>query len=161
MLSSRGDLHQPLHAANLVTKDRPHGNDLGGCLIVRDEHGKRIDLHAFWDRLLGLDFSYKAVMALADELGAAPDLQPGALREYQENRTIAFLVQESYRVAVDFAYAEERVQFVDSGTLASGSVSPSAIPFLKADYAREARKIARRRLALAARRLADELKQVW
>ena len=31
-----GDLHQPLHAANLVTKDRPHGHDLGGQLNVRE-----------------------------------------------------------------------------------------------------------------------------
>ncbi len=156
-----GDLHQPLHASNVVTKDRPRGSDLGGCLIVRDEHGNQIDLHAYWDRLLGVDSSCKALMTLADQLAAAPELQRAALKEYQAHRTIPAWVQESYRVAVDFAYAEDRVQFVDSATLASGGISPSAIPSLKAAYVREAGQIARRRIALAAWRLADDLKQAW
>ena len=156
-----GDLHQPLHAANLVTKDRPHGNDLGGAFIARDGHGKRIDLHAFWDRQFGLDFSCRAVAALADDLVAASELQPVALAEYQTNKTIAAWTQESYRVAVDFAYADDRVQFVRADAVDSGAVSPSAIPSLTADYIRQAREIARRRVALAGLRLSDELRQAW
>jgi hypothetical protein len=156
-----GDLHQPLHAANLVTKSRPHGNDLGGFMIVRDQHRKQIDLHAFWDRLLGVDFSYKATAAAADELAAAPELQPTALKEYQEHRTIPAWVQESFRVAVNFAYAEDHVRFVHSDALASGSVPASAIPALSPEYIHEARQIARHRVALAAWRLADELRQAW
>jgi hypothetical protein len=156
-----GDLHQPLHAANVVTKARPNGDQLGGHFIVRDLHGRQIDLHAYWDRLTGEDFSYQAAAALADELGAAPDLQPAALKEYCANRTIAAWVQESFRVAVELAYAEERVQYVHADAVASGAVAPSAIPMLKEDYVRDAKKIARRRIALAAWRLVDELKPGW
>jgi hypothetical protein len=156
-----GDLHQPLHAANLVTRSRPHGNDLGGLIIVRDQHGRQIELHSFWDRLLGLDFSYKATATAAAELAAAPELQRAGLEELQDNRTIPAWVQESFRVAVNFAYAADRMQFVHADALAAGSVSPSAIPALRPEYVREARQIARRRLALAAWRLGDELGGAW
>jgi hypothetical protein len=156
-----GDLHQPLHAANLVTKERPHGNDLGGLLNVRDQHGNRIDLHAYWDRLAGVDFSYQAVATLANELGAVAELRPAALPQYQQHRTIAAWVQESYRVAVDFAYSEDHVQLVHSDDLAAGKVVAAAIPALTPDYIRRAHEMARRRIALAAWRMTDELKPAW
>ena len=63
-----GDLHQPLHVANLCTPAKPNGTSLGGKMIVLGEDGQRIDLHSYWDRLLGTDFSYQAVATAADEL---------------------------------------------------------------------------------------------
>jgi hypothetical protein len=83
------------------------------------------------------------------------------LKELQENRTIPAWVQESFRVAVDFAYAEDRVQFVFADALAAGNVVPSSIPALTPEYVQQARQIARRRLALAAWRLGDELRGAW
>ena len=71
-----GDLHQPLHTANLVTKDKPKGHGLGSSFLVRDERGEQINLHTFWDYSPGPDLSYQAVAALADKLAAAPELQP-------------------------------------------------------------------------------------
>ena len=109
----------------------------------------------------GLDFSYRAVAALADQITAAPELQPARLNEYREHRTFVGWGQESYQVAVNFAYAEDRIRFVDAAEVRSGKVPASAIPVLKDDYLRDARKIARRRLALAAWRLAGELKGTW
>ena len=156
-----GDLHQPLHMATLVTRDKPGGYAAGGELIVLDRHGKQIDLHSFWDQLPGLDFSCKAVAALADQLAAAPELQPASLSECQQRKTIPSWGQESHLLAVNFAYAEDRIQFADAVAVRSGKVAASAIPALKEDYVREARQIARRRLALAAWRLADELKGAW
>ena len=70
-------------------------------------------------------------------------------------------MQESFELAVNFAYAEDRIQFVDVAEVKSGKVATSAIPALKDDYLQESRQIARRRLALAALRLADELKGAW
>jgi len=156
-----GDLHQPLHMATLVTRDKPGGHAAGGDLIVLDRDGKQIDLHALWDQLPGLNFSYKAVAALADQLATAPELQPARLNEYQAHRTIDSWVQESYQLAVNFAYAADRIQFVDAADVKSGKVADSAIPALKDDYLRDARQIARRRLALAAWRLNDALKPAW
>lgn len=156
-----GDLHQPFHAANLVTKDKPDGNGLGGSFLVLDQGGNQVNLHTYWDQLPGSDFSYRAVVALADELATAPELKPAALNEYQEHKTIASWVQESYRAAVSFGYAEERVQYVDAADVKSGRIAASAIPALKADYISGAQTIMHRRLALAAQRLADQLKQAW
>ncbi len=75
-----GDLHQPLHTANLVTKDKPQGHGLGGAFLVLDQRGEPTDLHAFWDQSPGPDLSYQAVAALADKLAAAPELQPAGCR---------------------------------------------------------------------------------
>jgi hypothetical protein len=156
-----GDLHQPLHMATLVTRDKPSGHAAGGELLVLDRRGKQIDLHSYWDQLPGLDFSYKAVAALADQLAAAPDLQPASLNDYQQHKTVVSWAQESFSLAVNFAYAEDRIQFAEVAAVRSGKLAPSAIPALTDDYDREAREIARRRLALAAWRLADELKEAW
>lgn len=186
-----GDLHQPLHVANLCTPARPNGTSLGGKLIVRDEAGQRIDLHSYWDRMLGTDFSYRAVAAAADELEqlyspggrASPRAQTStgteaiqgsrgrspsrgeetkaALPEFWKNRTIPAWVQEGYERAATLAYAEGRLEFVDTDELASGKVSASAIPDLKPDYVRDSHNMARRCLALAALRLGDGLKGTW
>ena len=43
-----GDLHQPLHTANLVTKDKPKGNGLGSSFLVREERGE-IDVEQYLD----------------------------------------------------------------------------------------------------------------
>jgi hypothetical protein len=155
------DLHQPLHVATLVTKDKPRGHGAGGDLLVLDPRGNRTDLHVLWDQLPGLDFSYPAVAALADQLSAAPELQPARLKELLQHTTITAWMQESFELAVNFAYAEDRIQFVDGAEVRSGKVEASAIPVLRDDYLREARQIARRRLALAAWRLADAFKGAW
>ncbi|MDB6024779.1 MAG: hypothetical protein JWM68_1002 [Verrucomicrobiales bacterium] len=156
-----GDLHQPLHAANLVTKKRPRGDSLGGHHIVRVEGERQIDLHSFWDQLPGVNPSYQTAAALADELNAAPELKPQKLKDLEQHKTIASWVQESFHLAVDFAYAEDRMQFVHEEDVESGKIPTSAIPTLSEDFIKDARKIARQRLVLAAERIALELKQTW
>jgi hypothetical protein len=130
-------------------------------MIVRDRQGNQTDLHAFWDRLLSVDFSYAAVVRAADDLQAAPTLQRDALAELRDAPDIPAWVQESFRTAVTLAYAENRVQFVFPEALASGKVAASAVPQLTPDYVHDAREVARRRLALAAWRLGDALKPAW
>jgi hypothetical protein len=159
MLHLFGDLHQPLHAANLVTKKNPGGSGLGGNFLVRDEHKKQIDLHSYWDELPGVNPSYSAVAGLARKLNSSRDLNPMALPDYQTNKTVAAWVQESFRLAVTFAYSEDHVQFVPEHDVDSGKIKTSAIPLLRPDYVSGSRQIAYRRLVLAGQRLADELKQ--
>lgn len=72
-----------------------------------------------------------------------------------------FLYCTAFRGLLLFAYAEEHVRFVDAADVKSGKVAASAIPKVSDEYAREAHHIARRRLALAAHRLAEVLKPVW
>lgn len=156
-----GDLHQPLHTANLVTKGKPKGNGLGSSFLVRDASGEPTNLHTFWDQSPGTDLSYPAAAALADKLAAAPELQPARLPEFYQHRTIPAWVQESFQAAVNLGYAEDRVQYAVAGDVKSGKVPASAIPVLRADYIRDTQIMAQRRLALAGLRLTEALKQVW
>ena len=157
-----GDLHHPLHAATLVTKEKPRGEGLGGDYVVLDPRkkpqDKEINLHSFWDQLPGVESSYQSIARVADRISAAPEFKPSALKEYAEDKSIHSWVQESYQIAVNFAYAKEHVQFAQSSDLKSGKISASDIPILKTEYIHKAEKIALRRLALAGQRLADELK---
>jgi hypothetical protein len=161
MLHLFGDLHQPLHAANVVTTARPRGDRLGGNHIALDSRGKQINLHTFWDSLPGLDSSYKTIATLADELAADSELKISTLKDFEENKTIAAWVQESFRIAAEFAYSPKHVRFVHADELKSGKVSERAIPALPANYISEARRIAERRVWLAGQRLAEELKQAF
>ena len=154
-----GDLHQPLHAANRVTREMPRGEGLGGEHFAKDARGKEVNLHAFWDQLPGVESGYKTIASLADRLQAAPELSLKNLKEYQDNKTIEAWVQESFRAAVDFAYAEDKVQFVHASQLNS-KLKPGA-PTLTPEYIVGAKEIANRRLVLAGRRATDVLASVW
>ena len=160
-----GDLHQPLHTATWVRRDKEGWDGLGGNYIVRETSSegklKQVDLHTFWDRLGGVDGSYKAIAAIAHQLETNPKLKPDEFPEYRQNQTIPAWVQEGHRIAVNFAYAEDRVQFVDIDKVHSGTVKDADIPILRGDYISEAGRIAQQRFVLAARRAADALKQIW
>jgi S1/P1 Nuclease len=48
-----GDIHHPLHTAQLFTVDYPHGDRGGNEICVRVTHtGQPIDLHRFWDGVI-------------------------------------------------------------------------------------------------------------
>lgn len=154
-----GDLHQPLHTANEVSAAKPKGDRLGGHHFALDSRGKQIDMHSFWDQLAGVDSSYKYISGLAAKLAGDRELQPSALKEYRDDKTIASWVQEGYRIAVQFAYSEKHIHLVHASDVESGKIPESAIPRMSADYASTARKIALRRVVLAGQRLTDELKR--
>lgn len=157
-----GDLHQPLHCASMVSEERKGWDGLGGYYEVIDPRGKkpeRTNLHVFWDQLQGTEATYAKFAALADKISSDPKLKPAAMKEYRDDKTVMSWVREGWQIAVNFAYATNRVQYAHSDDLKSGKISESAIPVLKADYIRDAKKIADRRIALAGQRLADELKR--
>ena len=82
-------------------------------------------------------------------------------RELEEDRTIASWVQESFRVAVDFAYDGGRLRFVHDADVNGGKVKPEQIPKLSDRYIAAAHEVARERIFLAAQRLLTELHQSW
>jgi hypothetical protein len=158
VLHLTGDLHQPLHAATIVTPQKPHGDALGGSYFVIGPDGRKVNLHVFWDDLAGINPSYETAARVADEIEHSPELRAENLKEYREHHSIQSWVKESYDYARDFAYARNRVHYAHVDDLNSGRISTEQIPKLKSDYIMEAEQIGRRRIALAAWRLADELK---
>ncbi|MGZ4974059.1 MAG: S1/P1 nuclease [Limisphaerales bacterium] len=156
-----GDLHQPLHAANLVTKERPRGDELGGHHMVLDGHGKEINMHSFWDSLPGVDGSYSYLAKQAKQIASDGKLKQATAQQAEQDKTIPSWVQESFRIAVNFAYQGGNLPFVHESDLKSGKVARSQIPQLTPQYISEAHDIARQRLLLAADRLTVQLKPVW
>jgi len=156
-----GDLHQPLHGANLVTKERPRGDELGGHHMVIDGHGKMVNMHSFWDSLPGIDGSYSYIATQAKQIAGDRKLKSATKREFEDDKTIASWVQESFRAAVHSAYSDATLPFANEDDVKSGKVMQGDIPKLSAAYITEAHQIARRRLLLAAERLSVELKRVW
>jgi hypothetical protein len=55
-----GDIHQPLHCSNRVTKESPTG-DKGGNDFHLPSHYGNSDLHAVWDTLI---YEYHAAVKL-------------------------------------------------------------------------------------------------
>jgi len=154
-----GDLHQPLHAANLVTKEHPQGDGVGGNHIVLDGQGQRVAMHMFWDCLPDMEESYSLLEKTARATASDRKLKRATQRDFEQHKGIASWVQESFRIAADFAYQGGHLPFVYDADLNSGKVKPEQIPRLSHEYISEAHEIARQRILLAAQRLSAELNQ--
>jgi hypothetical protein len=156
-----GDLHEPLHCASMVSDNHPTWDGLGGNYKVLDprNNNAETDLHRFWDGVIGVESSYENFARLADQISSNPDCKATTMPDYRRDKTPYSWVEEGLRIVENFAYAPERLHYAHVEDLRSGKISKSQIPALKADYIREAEKIAQRRVALAGQRLADELKR--
>ena len=146
-----GDIHQPLHAAELVTPAYPlPEGDRGGNKYFVSVGGNAINLHAFWDRLPGQFFSPPFA---ADAAGRIEKQFPRAsLAELTSGKDPVAWSLESRTLAIDKAYLR--------GKLPGSADSKVLPPPLPPDYLRESKEIADRRLALAGYRLATLLEQV-
>jgi hypothetical protein len=144
----------------LVTKERPAGDKLGGHHIVQ-EHGREVNMHGFWDSLPGLDGSYAYIAKQAKAIAGDRKLKAKMARELAQDKTIASWVQESFQLAVHFAYQDGKLKFVNEDDLKSGKVRRADVPKLSSASISAAHEIARERLYLAAQREIGEFRQVW
>jgi hypothetical protein len=134
-----GDVHQPLHASTRVSAAQPDGDQGGNLVSVCPQTPCKttIKLHAFWDGLAGSEFDVASAAAAAKQLAPAP--------------------------AAQAAISDEHEWIVESFDLAQGEVDRSPVragtgPFtLTATYRNAAHKLADKRIALAAARLANLL----
>lgn len=143
-----GDLHQPLHNAELITADYPPPEgDRGGNKFFVSVGGNAINLHAFWDRLPGQAFSPPYAANIATRL--EHEFPAAQLRELAKPSDPVAWSLEGRTLAIEKAYLRGKL---------IGSSDPKALPPpLPPDYLRESKEIADRRLALAGYRLANIL----
>ena len=147
-----GDIHQPLHAAELVTPTYPlPEGDRGGNKFYVSVGGNDINLHAFWDRLPGQFFSPPFAADAAGKLEA--QFPRASLAELAKPSDPTAWSLESRELAIDKAYLR--------GKLIGSPDSKVQPPPLPPDYLKESKEVADRRVALAGYRLADLLKQVF
>lgn len=168
-----GDVHQPMHAVSYFA-DNPsfRAGDLGGNKVAVKANGKGMNLHAFWDNVLGDDPRYtddsadRQVRIHEQALGVATALRGRELDAIQaerleKNRTFQSWIDESFELARTVAYQKGD----GSGLLPMieskfGQPVPDSAPELGEQYVRRAKATAEVRALLAGRRLADRLKQV-
>jgi len=131
-----GDVHQPLHAATRVSKAHPDGdsggNDVHFCGQTAPQCAS--ELHAFWDGILGYSNDLAAAKSFAAGL-KVPLVRPGAAGPAGK------WIKESFQLSKADVYAPP--------------VGPGDGPYRATrKYTDRARRIARKRVALAGARLA-------
>ena len=143
-----GDLHQPLHCAELVTPQYPPPvGDRGGNLFFVAVGGQSMNLHAFWDALPGSVTHPDQVMAQAAELEKR--FPAAALPELAARDPAAWSL-EGRALAIEKAYLR--------GSLPGTADAHAIAPPLPDGYAAASRAVADRQLVLAAFRLASLLR---
>ncbi len=131
-----GDAHQPLHAVARISQDEK-GGDLGGNKVFVIVKGRNSRLHFFWDDVLGVERQAWQVNRLAREI-PADDTQATA------NLTVNDWLMESFNACRELVYTDPILE-------GSG-------PFTITDeYTEKARKFIKKRVSLAATRLANLL----
>src|SRR5215510_7012270 len=154
-----GDIHQPLHTAQLFTVDYPQGDRGGNEICVRvTQAGQPMNLHRFWD---GVITSSQNLTRLENEATALRNLHEFQRCQLTELANTAFesWVKESFEIATKFAYRNGgRIGIPKGGNKDCTMVA--AVPVLPAGYVVSASRIADRRMILAGYRLADLLRHV-
>ena len=151
-----GDIHQPLHTAQLFTVDHPKGDRGGNEICVRvTQAGQPMDLHRFWD---GVITSSQNLTRLRNEATALRNRQEFQRSQFTElaNTDFESWAKESFEIATKFAYRNGgRIGIPKGGAMDCAMVA--AAPVLPVGYAVSASRIADRRMILAGYRLADLL----
>ena len=128
----------------------------GNDHAVRGE-GDPKRLHAYWDDLLGGDSRYENVAELARSIVSQPEHNPQQLSELVDHKVPADWVEEGFALAKSSVYLDGKLPRADFHAWESGKITTEQVPPLPDGYEANSRRVARRRVALAAYRLAHEL----
>jgi hypothetical protein len=151
-----GDIHQPLHAAQIFTVDYPNGDRGGNQICIRvTQAGQPMDLHRFWD---GVITSSQNLTRLRNEATALRNRQEFQRSQLTELASTDFQLwaKESFEIATKIAYRNGG----SIGTPKGGNkdcTMVAAAPVVRAGYVVSASRVADRRMILAGYRLADLL----
>jgi hypothetical protein len=152
-----GDVHQPLHAVQLFTREYQNSDRGGGDFCVRvAQQRAALSLHQLWDELLTSSNNTRTLRNMAVELRnrfARTGLTELAATDPE------IWAKESYEIATKIGYQNGALRGTPKGKARDcREVSDAAV--LPNGYAAIARKIADRRMMLAGYRLADLLQQI-
>lgn len=153
MLHLGADIHQPMHATTLFSKQFPEGDRGGNEFLIKTAAGVQ-RLHIYWDLLLGTDATPGAISALCEKLGDRSALR-NSFAEELKSTTYRQWADESHAMGVSATYLDGKLE----GTVRKQYEADQTInvPALPPGYEEKARDLALKRIALAAFRLADKL----
>jgi hypothetical protein len=154
-----GDLHQPLHAATLVSDQFPQGDMGGNLFLVTPKKGAAVvNLHFYWDALLFTEGAgFKEVESRAAELLRDPTLRRDKLPELKATDFESW-AQESLQLSKDVVYRGGKL--AGAARKGGGGRTVTEAPLLPEEYEQAASAVARRRMTLAGYRIADQLRRV-
>ena len=151
-----GDVHQPLHTAQLFTVDYPKGDRGGNEICARvTQAGQPMDLHRFWDAVITSNQNLTRLRNDATALRNRQEFQRSQLTELAITDFESW-AKESFEIATKIAYRNGgRIGSPRSGNRDCTMVAEA--PVLPVGYVVSASRIADRRMILAGYRLADLL----
>jgi len=157
LLHLAGDVHQPLHAVQLFTREYPEGDRGGNEICVRAApNNVPINLHMLWDGLITSTNDLRELASIAAELRRK--FPASQLRELANGDPKTW-AQESYDIAKTTAYMNGTLRGTPKRQQRDCS-EITAAKILPAGYAEKAKDIADRRIVLAGYRLARLLGRV-
>jgi len=152
-----GDVHQPLHAIQLFSREYPNGDRGGGDFCVRVAQDRApLSLHRLWDGLLTSSNNTRTLRNIAIEVQSR--FSKASLSELAVTEPEA-LAKESFEIAVKIAYQNGALRGTPNGQRKDCREVMDAV-VLSNGYTAIARKIADRRMMLAGYRLADLLQRI-
>ena len=102
-----GDIHQPLHTAQLFTTDYPNGDRGGNEICIRaTQAGQPMDLHRFWDGVITSSSNLTPLRNEATALRNRQEFQRSQLTELG-NAHFESWAKESFEIATRFAYRND------------------------------------------------------
>jgi hypothetical protein len=152
-----GDVHQPLHTAQMFTRQYPNGDRGRNEICVRVAADRTpLNLHALRDELITSTNNVGRLRRIATELRT--QFSKTELPELANSDPNAW-AKESYSAAVEVAYRNGAVRGTPKSQ-AKDCREVTAAAVLPPGYAPVARRVADRRIVLAGYRLADWLRRV-
>jgi hypothetical protein len=154
-----GDIHQPLHTAQVFTVEYPNGDKGGNEICFRvTQAGQPMDLHRFWDGVITSSSNLTRLRNEATALRNRQEFQRSQLTELASTDFSSW-AKESFEIATKIAYRNgQRIGIPRGGNMDCTMVG--AAPPLPAGYAVSASRIADRRMIVAGYRLADLVMRV-
>jgi hypothetical protein len=153
-----GDIHQPLHAATMVSPQFPKG-DQGGLqqIVLRDPPftDSQMSLHVLWDELPGQYHWEHLDELLAEGLRNDPRYSREHFAQELAEKDFARWARESYELAVKYAYLNGTIKSASAQQIKRDPTTP--IPGLPPGYVASAERVAMERVVLAGYRTADLL----
>jgi S1/P1 Nuclease len=99
-----GDIHQPLHTAQLFTVDYPNGDRGGNEICARvTQAGQPMNLHRFWDGVITSSSNLTRLRNEATALRTRQEFQRSQLIELV-SKDFESWAKESYEIATKIAY---------------------------------------------------------
>jgi hypothetical protein len=149
-----GDIHQPLHCAEMFSERFPEGDRGGNLLLIRIGHSRPRPLHPIWDGLLGTSTSWSSIQGTVVEVGQAEQANQAQINtELHSATTPDAWAAEGVAAAKKTAYLSGKLDVANS----DDQPSQEDVPVVPDDYMKNAGACARIAVAKAGIRLATAL----